>query len=207
MGLVDKLSHIQRRMKVPKDMKNTFGNYYYRNSESIFEAFKPFSEEYKVSLTVSDEIVIVGDRIYVKAIAKLTDCETAEEISTTAFAREASSKKGMDDSQITGTASSYARKYAMNGLFLLDDTKDPDTDEAREEQNNKSASASGKINGKSGNEIEKLLEKLKSECVRTGVGEKLILQDYKGTKSIADLSEYQLNEVLKKMGKTPNKKE
>ena len=133
MGLAEKLSYIQQKMKVPKNMYNSFGKYNYRNAESIFEAFKQFESEYKVALIVGDEITMVGNRIYVQAIATLMDCETQESISVKAFAREASDKKGMDDSQITGTASSYARKYALNGLFLLDDTKDADTDENHNE--------------------------------------------------------------------------
>ena len=124
-----KLSEIQQKMKAPKNLYNSFGKYNYRNAESILEAFKPFEKEYNVFLILDDEIVSVGDRIYVKATATLCDCEEDGEIKATAYAREAFEKKGMDESQITGTASSYARKYALNGLFLLDDTKDADTDE------------------------------------------------------------------------------
>lgn len=134
MELLEKLSNIQQKMKVPKNMYNSFGKYHYRNAESILEAFKTFEEEYKVTLTVSDDIVIFGDRIYVQATATIMDCETKEQISTKAFARESLDKKGMDDSQITGAASSYARKYALNGLFLLDDTKDADTEENKKER-------------------------------------------------------------------------
>ena len=124
-----KLSEIQQKIKAPKNLYNSFGKYNYRNAESILEAFKPFEKEYNVFLVIADDIVSVGDRIYVKATACLHDCDTEENVSVTAFARESSEKKGMDESQITGTASSYARKYALNGLFLLDDTKDADTDE------------------------------------------------------------------------------
>ena len=127
--LKKKLSEIQQKIKAPKNLYNSFGKYNYRNAESILEAFKPFEKEYNVFLVIADDIVSVGDRIYVKATACLHDCDTEENVSATAFAREASEKKGMDESQITGTASSYARKYALNGLFLLDDTKDADTDE------------------------------------------------------------------------------
>ena len=124
-----KLSEIQQKMKAPKNLYNSFGKYKYRNAESILEAFKPFEKEYGVFLILEDEIVSVGDRIYVKSTAVLSDCEQDGEIRATAYAREAAEKKGMDESQITGTASSYARKYALNGLFLLDDAKDADTDE------------------------------------------------------------------------------
>lgn len=127
--LLNKLSKIQKEIKAPKNLYNSFGKYHYRNAEGIFEAFKEYEEKYNVCLIVSDEIIQVGERIYVKAIATLMDCDTSSTISATAYARESSEKKGMDDSQITGTASSYARKYALNGLLLLDDTKDADTDE------------------------------------------------------------------------------
>lgn len=129
MDFLMKLSEIQRKMKAPKSRYNSFGKYNYRSAEDILEAFKPYEKEYKVSLIIRDDIVAVGDRVYVKATAQLLDCESPQEASTWAYARESDTKKGMDESQITGTASSYARKYAMNGLFLLDDTKDADTDE------------------------------------------------------------------------------
>ncbi len=128
-NLLSKLQKIQREMKAPKNLFNKFGNYSYRNAEGILEAFKPFGEKYKVTLVICDDVVIVGDRYYIKATATLLDTESETTISNSAFARESFDKKGQDDSQITGTASSYARKYALNGLFLLDDTKDSDTEE------------------------------------------------------------------------------
>lgn len=134
MSLKEKLSKIQQEMKAPKNMWNKFGNYSYRNAEGILEAFKPFEEKYNVALVLYDEVQQIGDRYYIKAIAKLLDCESDKEITAYAFAREASDKKGMDDSQITGSTSSYARKYALNGLFLLDDNKDADTDEFKEQE-------------------------------------------------------------------------
>lgn len=127
--MVEKLSAIQQNMKAPKNLYNSFGKYKYRNAEGILEAFKPYEKEYNVMLTLTDDVVMIGTRIYVKATALLSDCESEACIQVSAFARESEEKKGMDESQITGTASSYARKYALNGLFLLDDTKDADTDE------------------------------------------------------------------------------
>jgi len=118
-----KLHEIQQKLKAPKNQRNTFGNYNYRNCEDILEAVKPLLGD--AVLTISDEIVQVGDRFYVKATATFKDKEVVT--SATAFAREAIEKKGMDSAQITGAASSYARKYALNGLFLIDDTKDPDS--------------------------------------------------------------------------------
>ena len=127
--MVEKLSAIQQNMKAPKNLYNSFGKYKYRNAEGILEAFKPYEKDYNVMLTLTDDVVMIGTRIYVKATALLSDCESEACIQVSAFARESEEKKGMDESQITGTASSYARKYALNGLFLLDDTKDADTDE------------------------------------------------------------------------------
>ena len=121
------LINIQHKLKAPKGRKNSFGNYNYRSCEDILEAVKPLLAEEECTLTLSDDMVAIGERIYVKAVATIRKGD--ESVTVTAYAREAETKKGMDDSQITGTASSYARKYALNGLFLIDDTKDADTDE------------------------------------------------------------------------------
>ena len=124
-----RLSKLQEELKAPKNMYNSFGKYSYRNAEGILEAVKPLLVKYGMVLNVSDGVELIGERYYIRAIATVTDTDTLDSISSTAYARESLDKKGMDDSQITGTASSYARKYALNGLFLLDDTKDADTDE------------------------------------------------------------------------------
>lgn len=139
MTIREKLKAIQTELKAPKNLYNKFGNYSYRNAEGICEAVKPFLEKYNVALVIWDEVIEIGGRIYVKAYARIMDCEssknpteataTEDYITATAYARECESKKGMDDAQITGATSSYARKYALNGLFLLDDTKDVDTEE------------------------------------------------------------------------------
>lgn len=126
---MNKLQQIQQELKAPKNRKNSFGNYKYRSCEDILEAVKPLLEKYDCILTLSDEMVEVGGRVYVKAVANIYSNEDKSGVEITGWAREAETKKGMDDSQITGTASSYARKYALNGLFLIDDTKDADTDE------------------------------------------------------------------------------
>lgn len=127
MEFFEKIQDIQTRLKAPKNLYNTFGKYNYRNAEGILEAVKPFLKKHGLVLTLSDDILNENERYYVMATARITDGDKS--LYTTAYAREAVTKKGMDDSQITGTASSYARKYALNGLFLLDDTKDADTDE------------------------------------------------------------------------------
>ena len=127
--LVEKLSNIQDKLFVPKDQKNDFGKYNYRTCEDILKAVKPIVKEFGCVLTMTNEIINVGGRNYVEAAVILRDMETGEEIISKAQAREEETKKGMDGSQITGASSSYARKYALNGLFLLDDTKDADTNE------------------------------------------------------------------------------
>ena len=131
---MEKLIKIQKELKAPKNQYNNFGKYKYRSCEDILEALKPLLAEEKLLLTIEDKIVSVGNRVYVKAIATITDGE--KQVSVSAYAREAEDKKGMDTSQITGATSSYARKYALNGLFLIDDTKDADTDEQHKVVNN-----------------------------------------------------------------------
>ena len=134
MNIYEKLSNIQNELKAPKGQFNKFGGYKYRSCEDILEAVKPICKKYGAVLVLSDTLVNIGERYYIQATARLTDMSNNKEsedtcISNTAYAREEESKKGMDGSQITGTASSYARKYALNGLFNIDDTKDADTDE------------------------------------------------------------------------------
>jgi len=128
MNIHQKLQGIQTELKAPKGQTNKFGGYRYRSCEDILTALKPLLAQYTCTLAISDDIVEVGGRVYVMATATLasTSCEGDDAVSTSGFAREAETKKGMDDAQITGSASSYARKYALNGLFAIDDTKDPD---------------------------------------------------------------------------------
>ena len=125
------LTDIQNELKAPKNRTNKFGGYKYRSCEDILEAVKPILKKYDAMVTIRDDIIEVGNRVYVRATVLFRAGDFYTEV--TAFAREAETKKGMDDSQITGTASSYARKYALNGLFLIDDTKDADTDEYQEQ--------------------------------------------------------------------------
>ena len=129
----EKLITVQKNLVAPKSNYNNFGKYKYRSAEDILEAVKPLNAENGLLLTISDEPLLIGDWHYIKATATITD--GTESIVVTAYARESLNKKGMDDSQITGTASSYARKYALNGLYLIDDTKDADTDEYRNQGN------------------------------------------------------------------------
>lgn len=132
--LYEKLSLIQCELKAPKSQYNSFGNYYYRSCEDILEAAKPLCSKQKTTLTISDEIVCIEGWHYVKATVSLHDWESGEIIENIAYARESANKKGMDDSQITGATSTYARKYALNGLFNIDDTKDNDDQKLKEEQ-------------------------------------------------------------------------
>ena len=133
-NLTQKLLNVQRDLKAPKGQFNNFGKYKYRSAEDILEAVKPLNAREGILLTISDEPMFIGDWHYIKATASITDGKDTHIV--TAFARESQAKKGMDDSQITGTASSYARKYALNGMYLIDDTKDADTNEHRNQTNN-----------------------------------------------------------------------
>ena len=135
-----KLVKVQNELKAPKSQYNSFGKYSYRNCEDILEALKPLLNEVKAIVNISDEIVLVGERYYVKATVKFIDAETGEVVEASAMAREEETKKGMDASQLTGSTSSYARKYALNGLFAIDDTKDADTTNTHGKENVKSLS-------------------------------------------------------------------
>ena len=135
-----KLVKVQNELKAPKSQYNSFGKYSYRNCEDILEALKPLLNEVKAIVNISDEIVLIGERYYVKATVKFIDAETGEIVEASAMAREEETKKGMDASQLTGSTSSYARKYALNGLFAIDDTKDADTTNTHGKENVKSLS-------------------------------------------------------------------
>lgn len=134
MKLHEKLLAIQTKLKAPKGQYNSFGKYSYRSAEDILEAVKPLNAEQGVLLTITDEIKEIGGRVYVVATATVSD--GTDELKVSAFAREPENKKGMDESQITGATSSYARKYALNGLYAIDDNKDADTDEHKQQQDN-----------------------------------------------------------------------
>jgi hypothetical protein len=126
MNVYEKLANVQSALKAPKGQYNSFGKYKYRSCEDIVESVKPLLKANGLLLTLSDELVLIGDRFYVKATAEIIDTKDGGIVSVSAFAREEETKKGMDGSQVTGASSSYARKYALNGLFAIDDTKDSD---------------------------------------------------------------------------------
>lgn len=146
---MEKLIKIQSELKAPKSNYNGFGKFHYRSCEDILEAVKPLLAREKCMLTMTDEVVAITDKVYIKATATIIDLDNKVHCSTSAYARESENKKGMDESQMTGTASSYARKYALNGLFLIDDTKDADTNEFQQtkqkaEQKSKKKTETGK---------------------------------------------------------------
>ena len=130
MNIYEKLNEIQTKLKAPKGQYNKFGGYSYRSCEDILEAAKPLLADVKAAVILTDQLELIGGRYYVKATAKLVDAESTETVENTAYAREDETKKGMDGAQITGATSSYARKYALNGLFAIDDNRDSDNDSA-----------------------------------------------------------------------------
>lgn len=162
MSVYEKLAAVQRELKAPKGQFNSFGKYKYRSCEDILEALKPVLGKHGCAVTLSDEVVQVGERFYIRATASIMDCESGERAFNTAFAREDADKKGMDGSQITGTASSYARKYALNGLFLIDDTKDADTDAYHEQTSGEKPKEDPKIAAAKAkaNEVKRMLVKI-----------------------------------------------
>lgn len=141
MSIYSKLNEIQTKLNVPKNQTNAFGKYKYRSAEDILAALKGLLEDHNLVLLITDEILLIGDRYYVKATARLTDGN--ETVETTALAREPETKKGADDSQVTGATSSYARKYALNGMFAIDDTPDADATNTHGKQANNDYDADG----------------------------------------------------------------
>ena len=137
MSVYKKLIDVQTKLKAPKSQYNSFGKYSYRNCEDILEALKPILKEVGATIIISDEVVSVNERYYVKATVKFIDTETGEVVEASANAREEDNKKGMDSSQLTGSTSSYARKYALNGLFAIDDTKDSDFTNTHDKEDKK----------------------------------------------------------------------
>lgn len=195
------LIKIQSELNAPKNLYNSFGKYSYRSCESILEAVKPLLLKYDAGLTITDEIVLIGDRYYVQAKAIFTKGEDIEIV--TAYAREPEAKKGMDESQITGTASSYARKYALNGLFCIDDNKDADTDENRNERD---ARASRNEEANDPKVTEKEVKMMTDMAKEVGVSIEAILERYR-VMSLADLRMKQYVTVIQDLEKTRQKNE
>lgn len=197
MNIYEKLSIIQRELIAPKNQYNAFGKYHYRSCEDILEGLKPYLKKTKTAVTVSDEVVMIGDRYYIKATARLHDCESESAVcvENTAFAREEDVKKGMDGSQITGSSSSYARKYALNGLFCIDDVKDADTRDNRlkeAEQQKKDEEQQKKIENSVISELK--LQALLARCESDSVKPATIQKLYK-VNSLADLTERKFQNI------------
>lgn len=200
MSIGEKLFKIQQEMNVPKDLYNKYGNFYYRNAETILAEFKKAAKDLKLVLLLNDEIVEIAGKVYIKATASITDYETNEEVLATAYAREADKKTGMDEAQITGAASSYARKYALNGLFLLDDVKDPDSDEYKNQQGKdkqqiESSATQNNRNTKSPKVNQNHIISLRKTFEEKGIDESKVLVMYKVEK-IDDLTIKQFKNIF-----------
>lgn len=193
MKVTEKLAQIQQSLKAPKNQYNKFGDFHYRSLEDILEALKPLLKEVKCILVINDEIVLIGGRFYVKATATLHDLESGEAIECSAYAREAESKPKMDESQVTGSSSSYARKYALNGLFLIDDVKDADTRDNSKPDDKKPEQKKPKAK-----EVitESQVTDLINKCSIDKVDVKKVCRLYK-VKGLTDLSPTQYQNILK----------
>lgn len=193
MKVTEKLAQIQQSLKAPKNQYNKFGDFHYRSLEDILEALKPLLKETKCILVINDEIVLIGGRFYVKATATLYDLESGEHVAATAYAREDESRPKMDVSQVTGSSSSYARKYALNGLFLIDDVKDADTRDNSKPDDKKPEQKKPKAK-----EVitESQVTDLINKCSIDKVDVKKVCRLYK-VKGLTDLSQTQYQNILK----------
>lgn len=207
MNIHEKLQQIQSDLKAPKNQYNKFGGYNYRNCEDIQEAVKPLLKAVKAALVVGDELVLIGDRYYIKATARFIDCESGETVENTAYAREEQEKKGMDVSQVTGSTSSYARKYALNGLFCIDDVKDADNQNNASGGTGKGTSKGSrkndarKVQGQAGKVTEAMIRTLQSMTERysaKGLKMDKILSMYKLT-AITDMDTEQYKDCMEKL--------
>lgn len=190
MSVYEKLITMQQKLKAPKGQYSDFGGYYYRSCEDITEAAKPLLEEVKAVLLLTDEIVVVGSRTYVKATAKLLDAESDGVVAVDGYAREAESRPKFDVAQLTGTASSYARKYALNGLFALDDAKDADALPPAQQSEKPAAT---KVTSQQ-------LAQLQSIAKQKGVAVDSIVNGYKLTK-LEDISAQQWAQAMNSLRK------
>lgn len=156
MSIYGKLLEVQANLNAPKSQYNSFGKYNYRNCEDILESVKPLLKANGLTLKIDDAVEMVGDRFYIKSIVTLIDIETGEAIINTAYAREEESKKGMDGSQVTGASSSYARKYALNGMFCIDDNKDSDSTNKHGKDKEEPQKTSSSNSGINDNQIKRM---------------------------------------------------
>ena len=193
MKVQEKLLAIQQSLKAPKNQYNKFGDFHYRSLEDILEALKPLLKEAKCILVINDEIVLIGGRFYVKATATLHDLESGEAIESSAYAREDESRPKMDVSQVTGSSSSYARKYALNGLFLIDDVKDADTRDNSKPEDKKPEQKKPEAKKVV---TEAQVTDLINKCSIDKVEVKKVCRLYK-VKGLTDLSQTQYQNILK----------
>mgnify|MGYP002518672870 CR=1 FL=1 len=196
MSIYEKLLKVQQDTKCNKGQFNSFGKYKYRSMEDIWAAAKPIAASYGAVLTCTDKPILIGDRYYIEATATIYDIEDGTSISTTASAREDDAKKGMDGSQITGTASSYARKYAVSGLLGLDDTKDADTDSYKREVDARAEEAET-----STDTSETLRKKILEVAEMKGIAQEQITGANYNGKTWDELSREELVDVKVKLGK------
>lgn len=212
-----KLQYVQQNLKAPKGQYNKFGEYHYRSCEDIQEALKPLLAEVNAVLLLNDELVMIGDRYYIKAAATFQDAESTGSVTNTAYARETDSRKGMEAAQVTGSTSSYARKYALNGLFCIDDAKDPDTMDNRdqgqrgqpdqrqpaarqpERSNNSNAGSS-----RSGYVERQHINTIRAEIARTGAKEKAVCYQYR-IKDLSEMKMEQFKDAMKIFRSMPDK--
>ena len=195
MNVYEKLIAIQSELKAPKSQYNNFGKYAYRNCEDILEALKPLLKEHKSTIYIADEIVTVLDRFYIKATVTFIDAETGEKIINTAYAREEECKKGMDGSQVTGASSSYARKYALNGMFAIDDTKDSDFT---------NTTTKGDNPGLSEAQIKRLLAIASKVNISADDVKKVVAKNF-GVQDLRKMSKQQYDEICSRLEKKGNK--
>lgn len=193
-SIYKKLLDVQTELKAPKGQFNKFGNYSYRSCEDILESLKPLLKQVKATVVLTDEIKLVGDRYYIEATCKFIDIETGDVLENTSLAREDENKKGMDLAQVTGSCSSYARKYALNGMFCIDDVKDADATNNRKEDNNKSHS---QVDASARKLSDKQLARLYAIANKAGADKDLVKQQVmkKFNKEVKDLSKQEYDIV------------
>lgn len=201
LNVWQKMNRVQVELKAPKNQWNKFGKYYYRSCEDILEGLRPLKEKYEVDVFLSDSVEKVGDRYYIVSEAEFVDCETGDSIKKYGRAREEEIKKGMDSSQITGSASSYARKYALNGLFAIDDTKDSDATNngAQPTTQAKKSTSTGMTN--------QHLNKLFELGVKKGYSQEKVRQQVvkKFNKTAEEMTLAEYNQVIQGYEKLPDK--
>ena len=196
MSVYKKLIEVQNKLKAPKSQYNSFGKYNYRNAEDILEAVKPILENVGATIFIKDSIELIGDRFYVKATVNFVDIESGNTIEASALARESEEKKGMDSAQVTGATSSYARKYALNGLLLIDDTKDNDHDSMHQTDNKEPKKEENKPNYDN-KEKEEVIQKIVAKIGNDSERKKKIIDmmKQKYDKTYSDFKYYKLDQL------------